>query len=68
MTRAPLIAASLAALVSMPGIADEPLRPRYHFTPPRNFMNDPNGLFLDDSGIYHLYYQCQYPSVTTKSY
>ncbi|PKY05115.1 putative beta-fructofuranosidase [Aspergillus campestris IBT 28561] len=35
-----------------------PLRPQVHFSPPVNFMNDPNGLFYDDrSGTYHLYYQ-----------
>jgi beta-fructofuranosidase len=35
------------------------LRPQIHFSPPKNFMNDPNGMFLDTFGVYHLYYQCK---------
>lgn len=34
----------------------EGFRPRYHYTPPQNWMNDPNGLVYAD-GVYHLYYQ-----------
>ena len=33
-------------------------RPKYHVTPPENFMNDPNGLFYNElTGEYHVYYQ-----------
>jgi beta-fructofuranosidase len=31
-------------------------RPRYHFMPPANWMNDPNGL-IHWRGAYHLFYQ-----------
>lgn len=31
-------------------------RPRYHFLPPANWMNDPNGL-IQWQGTYHLFYQ-----------
>ena len=33
-----------------------PSRPDFHFTPPLNWMNDPNGLIYHE-GLYHVYYQ-----------
>jgi fructan beta-fructosidase len=35
---------------------DEPWRLQFHFTPAKNFMNDPNGLVYY-RGEYHLFYQ-----------
>jgi len=34
----------------------EPFRPQFHFSPPINFMNDPNGLVYSN-GTWHLFYQ-----------
>lgn len=37
-------------------MASDPLRPQYHFLPPHNWMNDPNGV-IQWEGQYHLFYQ-----------
>ncbi|MGL4631629.1 MAG: glycoside hydrolase family 32 protein, partial [Leadbetterella sp.] len=34
----------------------EKFRPQYHFSPPKNWMNDPNGMVYYE-GEYHLFYQ-----------
>ena len=37
-------------------LASDPYRPAYHYLPPSNWMNDPNGTFFWQ-GRYHLFYQ-----------
>lgn len=60
-------AASLAALApsngsthargeTKPSPAADPQFPRYHFRPPANWMNDPNGP-IHWKGFYHMFYQ-----------
>ncbi|GAA0853126.1 glycoside hydrolase family 32 protein [Aliiglaciecola litoralis] len=36
--------------------ATEQFRPKFHYTPPANWMNDPNGMVYYE-GEYHLFYQ-----------
>lgn len=51
-----LAAATDGLAAQPPGYYSEPFRPQFHFTPERNWMNDPNGLVYYE-GEYHLFYQ-----------
>ncbi|TNV80153.1 hypothetical protein FGO68_gene16911 [Halteria grandinella] len=39
------------------GNFSELYRPQYHFSPRKNWLNDPNGLFRDVDGRFHMFYQ-----------
>ncbi|GFF32742.1 invertase [Aspergillus udagawae] len=56
--RANLLLFSAALAAAQTANYSGPLRPQVHFSPPSQFMNDPNGLFYDHKReIYHMYYQ-----------
>jgi fructan beta-fructosidase len=59
------VAGSLGEFAFAPGIPrnagedhayDEPLRPQFHFSSRRNWLNDPNGMVFDGEK-YHLFFQ-----------
>lgn len=54
------------AAVNVPSRTDH-WRPQIHFSPQKNWLNDPNGLFRDSKGVWHLYYQCKRTSAASQS-
>lgn len=48
--------AATAENVLYPQLYRETVRPAYHFTSKRGWLNDPNGLYFKD-GVFHMYYQ-----------
>jgi fructan beta-fructosidase len=54
------VLSGLGLVAASPAMADslyhEQYRPQFHFTPDRNWMNDPNGLIYY-KGRYHLFFQ-----------
>src|SRR5215813_2310009 len=47
---------SLKVLALRKQLETDPHRPGFHYLPPKNWMNDPNGL-IQWEGKFHLFYQ-----------
>ena len=54
----PAVSKAMASMLQAEQLAArDPWRPVYHFHPPANWMNDPNGTIFY-KGWHHLFYQC----------
>ena len=51
-----IAASTVAVATHAQELYREPYRPQFHFTPKRNWMNDPNGMVYFD-GEWHLFYR-----------
>ena len=47
---------AVLAVIATAHAQNEPWRPQFHFTPAKNWMNDPNGMVYYQ-GEYHLFFQ-----------
>src|ERR1700722_16143940 len=56
VTRTPVFASPSSSDKVTTDLYNEDYRPQFHFTPARNWMNDPNGPIYY-AGEYHLFYQ-----------
>ncbi len=51
-----LVSGASPAVAAPPAEYNQTYRPQFHYTPQKNWMNDPNGLVYY-KGVYHLFYQ-----------
>lgn len=56
MLTAILLGSQTAPFIANNPVYDGPFRPQFHFTPQKNWMNDPNGLVYYE-GKYHMFFQ-----------
>lgn len=56
VSKAAIAQAMASVAAATPRAQADPTRPIYHFCPPANWMNDPNGTIYHN-GYYHLFYQ-----------
>lgn len=56
MLKIQLVVLTSLAVFSSAKLHDDKYRPQLHYSPPRGWINDPNGLLYHD-GVFHLFFQ-----------